>query len=237
MYRLPAIAVFLAAAAFQSSLEAQMRSAPLPNFPTRVSVGPSFRAVQPSRGGLRILPPHPFGQGGLFVRPVRRDLRGHIFLGNSCFTKAFFDPFVCRQFFFPNRSLFAQPVSLPYPVYTTPSYQVAEPAASLVAGGYGDLAVEVRQLTSEIEQLPQEQAVLEQARQMPPEPSRLVKENAPTILVFRDAHRNEVQNYAIVGHTLWVFTEQRARKIPISDLDVEATRKVNADRGVEVRLP
>jgi IPT/TIG domain len=36
MYRLPAISVFLAAAAFQPSVEAQMRSAPRPKFPARV---------------------------------------------------------------------------------------------------------------------------------------------------------------------------------------------------------
>ncbi len=210
MYRLLAIAVFLAAAAFQPSLEAQMRTTQRSGVTAPISVGPRFRAVQP--------PPR-----GIF--------------GNSCFTGRFFDPFFCQQFFFRNRFLFAQPVFLSYPAYTTPSYQVAEPAASPVADGYGDLAVEVRRLTSEIGQLRQEQALLEQARQVPPKPSRLVEENAPTILVFRDAHRNEVRNYAIVGHTLWVFTEQRAQKIPISDLDVEATRKVNADRGVEVRFP
>ena len=36
MYRLPAIVVFLAAAAFQPSVEAQMRSALRPNFPPRI---------------------------------------------------------------------------------------------------------------------------------------------------------------------------------------------------------
>ncbi len=215
MYRLPAIAVFLAAAAFQPSLKAQMRSAPRPNFPTRISAGPSFRAVQPSRGGLRIVSPRSFGQRRIFVRPAfRRDLRVHIFFGNSCFTSTFFDPFFCQQFFFPNRFLFAQPVFVPYPVYTAPSYQVAE-----------------------IEQLRQEQALRAQARQVPPEPSPLAEENTPTILVFRDGHRSEVRNYAIVGKTLWAFTEQRARKIPVSDLDVEATRKVNAEHGVEFRFP
>ena len=56
------------------------------------------------------------------------------------------------------------------------------------------------------------------------------------ILVFRDGHRNQIQNYAVVGQTLWVFTEQRAQKIPISDLDLEATKKMNADRSVEFRL-
>jgi len=238
MYRLPAIAVFLAAAAFQPSLKAQMRSAPRPNFPTRISAGPSFRAVQPSRGGLRIVSLRSFGQRRIFVRPAfRRDLRVHIFFGNSCFTSTFFDPFFCQQFFFPNRFLFAQPVFVPYPVYTAPSYQVAEQTSSAVTDRYSDLAGEVGRLTSEIEQLRQEQALRAQARQVPPEPSPLAEENTTTILVFRDGHRSEVRNYAIVGQTLWVFTQQRARKIPVSDLDVEATKKVNAGRGVEVPLP
>src|SRR6266446_4946086 len=134
MYRLPAIAVLLAAAVSQPSIEAQIRAAPRPNFPARISVGPGFRAVPPSRGELSMVSPRPFGQGRLLVRPAfRRDLRVHLFFGNPCFTGTLFDPFFCRQFFFPNRFLFAQPVFLPYPVYTAaPSYQVDEPAPSTV---------------------------------------------------------------------------------------------------------
>ena len=238
MYRLPAIAVFLAAAAFQPSLKAQMRAAPRPNFPTRISAGPSFRAVQPSRGGLRIVSPRSFGHRRFFVRPAfRRDLRVHIFFGNSCFANTFFDPFFCQQFFFPNRFFFTQPVFLPDPVYTAPSYQVAEPTPSAVTDRSDDLAVEVGRLTSEIEQLRQEQALRAQAQQGSPQPSPSVEENTPTILVFRDGHHSEVRNYAMVGKILWVFTEQRARKIPVSDLDAEATRKVNAEHGIEVRFP
>jgi hypothetical protein len=56
------------------------------------------------------------------------------------------------------------------------------------------------------------------------------------MVVFRDGHRSEVQNFAVVGQTLWVFTVQRPRKIRISDLDVEATKEVNADRGIDFRL-
>jgi hypothetical protein len=33
------------------------------------------------------------------------------------------------------------------------------------------------------------------------------------------------------------FTEQRARKIIVPDLAVETTKEMNADRGVEFRLP
>jgi hypothetical protein len=58
-----------------------------------------------------------------------------------------------------------------------------------------------------------------------------------TVLVFRDQHRQEVQNYAISGQTLWVLTDQHAKKVPLTDLDLEATRKVNDDRGVEFELP
>lgn len=59
----------------------------------------------------------------------------------------------------------------------------------------------------------------------------------PTVLVFRDRHQQEIQNYAIVGQTLWNFGPQRTQKIPLSDLDLAATEKANDDRGVTFRLP
>lgn len=58
-----------------------------------------------------------------------------------------------------------------------------------------------------------------------------------TVLVFRDQHQQEVQNYAIVGQTLWNFAPQRTQKIPLADLDLAATQKANDDRGVTFRLP
>jgi hypothetical protein len=58
-----------------------------------------------------------------------------------------------------------------------------------------------------------------------------------TVLVFRDQHQEEVQNYAIVGQTLWNFTPQHTQKIPLSDLDIPATQQANDDRGVDFHLP
>jgi hypothetical protein len=58
-----------------------------------------------------------------------------------------------------------------------------------------------------------------------------------TVLVFRDQHKLEVQNYAIVGPTLWNFAPLRTEKIPLSDLDLPATTKANDERGVDFRLP
>jgi len=58
-----------------------------------------------------------------------------------------------------------------------------------------------------------------------------------TELVFRDKHVEEVQNYAIVGQTLWILSGQRARKIPLTELDIPATKKANDNRGVDFQLP
>jgi hypothetical protein len=54
-----------------------------------------------------------------------------------------------------------------------------------------------------------------------------------TVLVYRDGHQLEVQNYALMGDTVWVLGDQTTRKIPLNDLDLDVTQKLNADRGVE----
>jgi hypothetical protein len=58
-----------------------------------------------------------------------------------------------------------------------------------------------------------------------------------TVLVFRDQHKEEVSNYAIVGQTLWSYSVPRTKKIPLADLDMAATEKANDDRGVTFRVP
>ncbi|HYM79765.1 MAG TPA: hypothetical protein VE377_27570 [Candidatus Dormibacteraeota bacterium] len=77
-----------------------------------------------------------------------------------------------------------------------------------------------------------------------PEPNhkRNSEENAdpvlpPTVLVFRDQHRREIGNYAIVGQTLWNFSAGRTEKIALVDLDLAATEKANDDRGLTFRVP
>ena len=58
-----------------------------------------------------------------------------------------------------------------------------------------------------------------------------------TVLFFRDQHQQEVQNYAIVGQTLWNFSPRRTEKIPLAQLDLARTIKANEERGVDFRLP
>jgi hypothetical protein len=59
----------------------------------------------------------------------------------------------------------------------------------------------------------------------------------PTALVFKDGHELEVENYAIIGQTLYDLTPGHPRKIATSDLDLAATQKHNEDRGVTFQLP
>ena len=65
-----------------------------------------------------------------------------------------------------------------------------------------------------------------------------IDDRAPmTVLVFHDGHKTEARNYAIVGQTLWIYTEQDSKKVPLADLDVAATKEANSDRGITFQLP
>lgn len=59
----------------------------------------------------------------------------------------------------------------------------------------------------------------------------------PTTLVFKDGHKLEVGNYAIVGQTLFDMTPGHSRKVPLSSLDLEATRRTNDEHGISFQLP
>jgi hypothetical protein len=58
-----------------------------------------------------------------------------------------------------------------------------------------------------------------------------------TTLVFKDGRKLDVGNYAIVGQTLFDLTPGHARKVALADLNLDATRQLNDDRGVQFQLP
>jgi hypothetical protein len=62
------------------------------------------------------------------------------------------------------------------------------------------------------------------------------------VLVFRDGHQEEIGQYQIMGGLITVAadywsTGSWTKKVPISDLDVPATLKLNGERGTHFRLP
>lgn len=103
------------------------------------------------------------------------------------------------------------------------------------------LANEMNQQSLEDQRARREQDQDLYARSDPPAQAREVDRPEPptpaTVLVFRDQRKQEVRNYAIVGQTLFAFASQRTQKIPLAELDLPATAKVNDERGVDFRVP
>jgi hypothetical protein len=92
----------------------------------------------------------------------------------------------------------------------------------------------IDRLEAEVDRLRQEREARQAQSSSASAPKTVVP---PTELVFRDKHTEEVQNYAIVGQTFWILNAEKARKIPIAQLDIPATQKANEDRGVDFQLP
>lgn len=163
-----------------------------------------------------------------------------------------FNGFVRRGPFFHHRRFFG-PGPFFYPsfyggfsYYGGDSYPiVAEPPPAYYPA-YRDGAddYDQRQLSSEVDRLSDEVERLREEREaradVPRPPRKTQQETTPptaTVLVFKDKHTQEVQNYAIVGPTLWVFNESRATKVPLASLDVDATTDANDERGVDFQVP
>ncbi|MGA9509280.1 MAG: hypothetical protein WBV55_11745 [Candidatus Sulfotelmatobacter sp.] len=103
------------------------------------------------------------------------------------------------------------------------------------------LANEMNQQSLEEQQMRNQadQDAYADARSAPrsPRQASTTESDPSTVLIFRDQHKEEIKNYAIVGQTLWNFSPQGTHKIPLSSLDLPATEKANDDRGVEFHLP
>jgi len=69
------------------------------------------------------------------------------------------------------------------------------------------------------------------------QPERPVTRQPATVLIFKDGHQSDVMNYAIVGDFLFDFEAGHTHKIPLADIDLPATHKVNDDRGVDFQIP
>jgi hypothetical protein len=146
-----------------------------------------------------------------------------------------------RNRFFLNASFgsFYYPYYYGYYPYSY-SYPVAVQPPNYYPDEYnetGDLRRDIDVLTGKVDQLQQQ---LSERQPVPRPPARSYAPPEPqesTVLVFKDKRTREVQNYAIVGNTVWILNEQRAEKIPLSQLDLDATSKANEERGVGFQAP
>ncbi|MGC2195475.1 MAG: hypothetical protein WA628_12430 [Terriglobales bacterium] len=152
----------------------------------------------------------------------------------------------------------AQAAEAPAAIQPAPDADLAAEVQQLRAD-VDQLKGQLAQLNSVIEQLQASQSapapaptkVVPAARGKRTPPAAAKKAPAPaappvapetdaptTVLVFQDGHRMEARNYAIVGQTLWIYTEDdNPKKMPLSELDVAATKNANSDRGVVFQVP
>jgi len=129
------------------------------------------------------------------------------------------------------------PYIWPAPVLAGPAYAqsayVLPSETAAVSQTAADLSYQVRRLSQEIEDLRQQQAAQAQRLAQPEAPEA----STPVVLIFRDGHRLEIQNYAIIGQTLWVFHERDSVKILLAELDLSATEWENRARSMRFSLP
>jgi hypothetical protein len=220
----------------------------------------------PRMGGAVAARPAPRMGGAVAVRPGSRIVvRGGFGFGHN--PGVFFDHrFHHRRFFNPFFNPFFSPFGFGFNSFPLYPYYPYGLQSDFVYSNYGNqqaaesdygasqtaaLSNEVSRLDAEVDMLRQQQAMQPERQQYAlnspaetprPVPSTRASQEAPavpTVLVYRDGHRVEVRNYAVVGQTLWIFSEERARKVPLADLDLNATRQANEERGVEfnVRVP
>ena len=226
MHRLLLLSVLVAVASFPPSLQAQRKSSASAAF--RVApraAAPPARMIPVPRGipvgGVSLATPGRFGRPFFFNPRFRR----RHFLTSGCFG----NPFFCSASYYP------YPLTSYPPLYWSQTEYVQQPYP-VAPQTYDNIALRdpIDRLTEEVGRLRLEL----EARQAPqPSPRSAVEQAPPTILVFRDDRRMEVRNYSIVGQSLWVFSEQHARKYPLSALDLPATKSANERRGVEFTLP
>ena len=155
-----------------------------------------------------------------------------LFFSHSCFN-GFFDPFCRNPFFF--GSSFIGPFDPFFSGFSTPAVEQQQPVVVEQDSNSRELALEVQELSDEIQSMREEDRAREDRRNASNKP--VVQDFGPdTVFIFRDGLQLSAKNYAVAGDTLWVLDEHKAKKIPMSKLDIPATEQANAKNGVELHL-
>lgn len=113
---------------------------------------------------------------------------------------------------------------------TPPEEPISSNDADVMANLLGE---QIQRLSAQVEQLRNEQ------RQAPPAPPASVEvpQDAPpvvpVVLVLRDGKQVKVSSYAVMNTVFWDFSQQPARRIPVANIDVAASKKATETAGGE----
>jgi hypothetical protein len=247
MRRLSTIAALSAGLLLPLPLPAQFRAAPdSAAFGSARMLG-GFVSPRPMRGPVRTGPvgprpgrPGPSRPAPIPPRPVRPGpFRPAPFGGR-------WGRFAPQSFSQPQFTFIA-PLFFPYGGYPPspadyepaqgPAEEPAAPETAAAPAQDDSLANQVGALTDEVEELRQQQESRESAQsgaQAQAESQPAVEEgSAPAVFVYRDGQQFEAQNYAVLGEMLWIYEDGITRKIPLARLDLDQTRKLNDERGID----
>lgn len=102
-----------------------------------------------------------------------------------------------------------------------------------------DLSAEVQRLREEREYSQPREGYPQPPMAAVPRPPTDTKfdSDLPIVLVFLDKRIQEIKNYAVMNETLVVFDGTRSKRIPLADVDLAATMKLNDERGVDFQIP
>lgn len=142
-----------------------------------------------------------------------------------------------HQHFGQNIAIYPVPYAVPYAVpVAVPSDEASDEEADQYNGG-----PTIFDRRGSGESYPQRPPVAEPAAQAAAdatsEPSTAAADQPATLLIFKDGHQVEVQNYAIIGDTLYDMTPGHRRRVALSELDLSATAQQNEDRGIDFQVP
>ncbi|MFZ3210678.1 MAG: hypothetical protein WA188_04120 [Terriglobales bacterium] len=116
------------------------------------------------------------------------------------------------------------------PYYDEPNYEEAPQPELIVPPGVPPV-YERASTTAPVHGLPPKLIELPASSEKP-QPA------LPTVLVWRNGQREEIQQYTISGPFLYDYSKPRAaRRISLDDLDLDATEHVNQQRGVQFLIP
>jgi hypothetical protein len=96
------------------------------------------------------------------------------------------------------------------------------------------LGEQIQRLSAQVEQLRNEQQ-----QGAPPAPPASVEapQDAPPVVpitvVLRDGQQLQVSSYAVMNKVFWDFSNQPARRIPVANIDVAASKKATEAAGAE----
>jgi len=102
-------------------------------------------------------------------------------------------------------------------------------------------ARQIDDLSQQVEDLREEREYSQSSPASVPRPPVRAEAKAEndmtTVLVFLDKRIQEVKNYAIANEMVVVLDDHKTKKIPLADVDLAATMKLNDERGVDFEVP